>query len=497
MRLACRLAACLSLWLPAAADDSTVAAADPAARWKGLHDELRALQQSHEVPALVLVVLDQGQPALVAASALEGSRPFHTTSPFRWGSITKSVTALTALEAARRHGLDPAVTPVARLLSPVPYRNPWAAAQPVTLAHLLELSAGLPDLTREEFNDNTPRPLEAALRRRAGRTLLWPPGLQHSYTNVAPGITAAVVEALTHEPFAAAARRLVFDPLGMEAAGFEPQAGLPGGFRDDGRTEIPYWHMTFTAFGALNASAADMARLLQALLNEGRVNDRQAVAVSSVRRMFRAQASLGAARGLEVAYGAGLYGWVSRGHVFHGHGGDADGYRSRLGLLPHAGRGYLIGINVDDPSLLRRMQRLTEQALTVDLPPPEPPPAATPTAAALARYTGVYYPSSTRFGLDRWRSGNAELARVVVENRALHFLRNGRSQQLVAVGDGRFRRPDDPAVSVVFARHDGTLYLQGELGNFARVVPGPCAGFLPTCGESAGTGADPDAANPR
>jgi CubicO group peptidase (beta-lactamase class C family) len=420
------------------------------------------------VPVLVLAILDHSEPVLVSTSTRHSGAGFDRNSPFRWGSISKTVTALVLMESARRHGVE-LDTPVRELLEPLPYRNPWASGQPVRLAHLLELSAGLPELTAEEFDDNTPLPLDAALARGAHRrVLLWPPGLQHSYSNVPPGISAAVVEELTDAAFEQAAQRLVFDPLGMAPASFEQIPGLPGGYRADGSTRIPYWHMTFPAFGAMNASPAAMTRLLAALLNQGRLDGEQALAAESVARLFRMQASLGARHGLEVGYGAGVYGWVRDGHLFQGHGGDADGYRSRFGLLTQAGRGYLLGINVDDPALLRRMQRLTERALTADLDPPVPPEEITLPPTVLARYAGAYYPSSTRFGVDRWQAGEARRAHILIEAGGLVFQRGDRRQRLIPVAVDRFRRPGDPAVSVIFAEQDDVLYLQGELGNYAR-----------------------------
>ncbi len=455
-----------------------VSTAAPDDRWRALRDDLEDLQQRHRVPMLVLVIADDARPVLVHASVLDGRAA--TDRPFRWGSISKTVTALVALEAARRHGVD-IDTPVARLLPDPPYRNPWAEQQPLRLGHLLELSAGLPDLSRTEFADNTPRPLGDALARGAEtRVLLWPPGLQHSYSNVPPGLTAAVVERITGQPFERAAHRLVFGPLGMDGASFRPVPGLPGGFRAGGREEIPYWHMTFESFGALNAPAADMARLLQALLDEGRVDGRPAVAAGNVARMYRSETTLGARHGLEIGYGAGLYGWFGRGHLFHGHGGDADGYRSRLGLLPGARRGYLVGINVDDPALLRRMQRHIEQALTNDRAPLQAPPAIALDTAALTRYAGTYYPASARFAVARWQTGAAVSARIEVTDGGLEFRRGERRVRLLPVAPGRFRRPEDRVVSLVFAEREGTLFLQGELGNFARLAPG-CAGYVPAC----------------
>lgn len=447
--------------------------------WRLLHERLMEMQRDASVPVMVLVVLDGGQPVLLETSTLKDAR-FDPDTPFRWGSISKTVTALTLLEAARRHDL-PLSTPVRTLVEPQLYHNPWKADYPLRLAHLVELTAGLADLTRAEFSDNRPRPLEEALERGAqDRVMLWPPGLQHSYSNAAPGFSAAVVERIAGESFEAAARRLVLAPLGMTDAGFSPAAGLPGGFRAGGEREIPYWHMTFPAFGALNASPRAMARLMEALLNQGRVAGQPGLPASTITRAFRAEASLGARNGLTVTYGAGLYGWVRDGHLFYGHGGDADGYRSRFGLLPDSGRGYLVAINTDDPRLMGRLRRRLERALTTDLAPPAPPPAAAVAEDVLDGYTGLYYPSATRFDIDGWQSGTAPHARVAVRDGALVFERNGRTTRLLPIDSRRFRRRDDPAATVVFVEQEGSLYLQGELGNYTRVRPGPCPSFIPS-----------------
>lgn len=473
---------CAATWLLAAC---SLAAADQA-RWESLHRRLVDLQQRHGVPALVLVVLDHGQPALIAADTPSAAARFDRDTPFRWGSISKTVSALILLESARRRGVS-LDTPVATLLTDLPYRNPWSRQSPVRIDQLLELSAGLPDLDAAEFADNTPLPLAAALARGASqRVMLWPPGLQHSYSNAVPGISAVVIERLTGTSFDQAATDLVFTPLGMAPASYRRLAGLPGGFRADGTTPIPYWHVTFRAFGALNASPAAMAALLEALLNEGRVAGRQAVAAASIARMYRVASTLGARAGLEIGYGAGLYGWVRDGHWFHGHGGDADGYLSRFGLLPGAGRGYLLGIDVDDPELLGRMRRIVERALIEDLAPLPEPPVARLGPDVLAGYSGEYYPASTRFGVVDWRAGGSARARLVVEDGGLVFLRSGRRQPLLAVAPGRFRRPGDPAVSVVLVERDGALFLQGELGNWARTTP-PCADFVPACNAASST----------
>jgi len=444
-----------------------------------LLSELQDVQRRHQIPFMTVVVVQPDRPPMVHAGHADGSRASPDT-PFRWGSITKTVTALALIEAARQQGVA-LETPVPALLPALPYVNPWAPARPLRLHHLLELSAGMADLSSAEFADNRPLPLATALARGAeGRRLLWPPGVQHSYSNVPPGISAAVIEQLADDDFEHAVRTLVLEPLGMADASFGPVPGLPGGFRADGRTEIPYWHMTFRAFGALNASPAAMTKLMTALLGNGRLAGRQVLPAATVARAYRAETTLAARAGLDLGYGAGLYGWVRDGHLFHGHGGDADGYRSRMGLLRDAGRGYLVGINVDDPATLRALVRRIEAALIADLPAPEPPPAADLSADELDAFTGTYYPSASRFAIERWQRGQARPARIERGRGTLTFLRGKRRELLIPLNGGAFRRPGDPEASVVFAVEDGVRYLLGALGNYVA-VDGRCPEFLSVC----------------
>lgn len=436
--------------------------------------ELDEIRRQNQVPAMGLAIFDAGRPVLIA-----GYGNASADTPFRWGSITKSFTGLAALTLTRRTAVA-LETPIREVLGEGYYVNAWAAGHPVRLQDLLALSAGFADLSRAEWNDNEPLPLWSALERfETERRTQWPPGLQHSYSNVAPGLTAAVIERASGMPFESFVRLHLFEPLGMKAASLSPLADLPGGYKADGRSEIPYWHMTFAGFGALNASIREMSRFLSALLNDGRLEGERVLPVAQVETFFTPMATLGSEAGLAVGYGAGVYGWVRQGHLFHGHGGDADGYRSRYGLLRSHGRGYLLVINTDNPELTGRLRRRLETFLLADLPD-HPTPAEV--EEDLTVYTGTYYPASARFGQAGWRQGDLEPADLRIEEAHLRFNRGRRSDVLISAGAGRFRRPGDPAVSVVITPDEtGHLYLQGELGNFVRTSPGSCPEFLNAC----------------
>jgi hypothetical protein len=244
--------------------------------------------------------------------------------------------------------------------------------------------------------------------------------------------------------------------------------------------------MTYPAFGALNASLADMRQFMSALLNNGRLSkvedDAIGIHPDNLRHLFTPASSLGIEQGLQVGYAAGMYGRVANGHVFYGHGGDADGYRSRYGVHPRSGRGYLVVINTDNPDLLARMVRRILAELTDDLPA-QPAPASYPhTSTTLEPLTGDYYPASARFGLDVWQNGQAHrlTVRLNARENGLQVIRGRRTTPLISTGPLHFRRPKDPQTTVIFVRdRAGSLYLQGELGNYVNLLT--CRAFIRWC----------------
>jgi hypothetical protein len=125
------------------------------------------------------------------------------------------------------------------------------------------------------------------------------------------------------------------------------------------------------------------------------------------------------------------------------------------------------------------MRRLVEATLLEDLVTHQPLPQV---PDDLNQYTGHYYPASVRFGRQRWLRGEARSAKVTLGAEGLEFELGQRRTRLIPLGQGRFIRPRDPAVTVIFARDEhGTLHLQGELGNFVNLSSGPCPGFLEHC----------------
>ena len=383
----------------------------------------------------------------------------------RWGSITKTVTALTVLSLVDdgEVRLDDALF---LHVDQKHWHNPWRERYPIRVVDLLELRTGLTDLSGLEFDHNTPLNLEQALALNPQhRQVRWPPGWHHSYSNLSLGLSQLLIETRTKLSYQAAATQRVLQPLGMQHANFAPREDLVAGFKADGITPIPYWHMTFPAYGALNARLSDLMVLLEYLASEAA----PAALFAPQGRVFATEFSFD--------YASGLYPRVRRGQTWYSHGGDADGYRSRIALLKGTDLGYVVNINTDNPRLLRQLEAVLEgflvttrpkQALALTAPP------ETETETELAPWVGTYYPATVRFGHVRWASG--QLERVHIERHptrpnALNFRRGQRQVALLPLGNGQFRRPDDPEGTVVFFQAEGKRYFSGELGNFVQYKP--------------------------
>ena len=445
--------------------------------WQKLGQTLDQMRQAHQVPVMALTVFADHS---IAHQQVYGAADVHV--PLRWGSITKTFTALALNEALHEQGLD-YDAPVSKKFTHLPWHNPWANKTPVTFRHLAELCTGLTDLTSAEFNDNTPVPRRQRLSSPSpSRVMRWPPGVQHSYTNVTPGLTAHVVEQLVQVPFEDYLSRKVFKPLGMDNASILPVAKLPGGFKADGRSEIPYWHLTYPAAGGLNASLHELSNALLILLNDGHSSAGKRILAEQTMRNLREPGCSPLSAQLDISYGAGYYGRVRQGHVFYGHGGDADGYRSRYGLLPEAGMGYVILINTDNPQLLRQLERKIEASIVKHLTVPDQPKIAQLTQKDLRQWQGAYYPSGIRFGHEAWSAGRSAKVEIRADGNSLLIIRSKRRTRLLPVDQQRFRREQDPVVTVAFARtSEGTL-MQGELGNYVRIDDEQCPPWLaPVC----------------
>lgn len=406
---------------------------------------------------------------------LASARAATAETRFRIGSITKTFTALAILLAIEQGALA-LDTRFAEIAGPDLIRNPWSDSAPVRIANLLEHTAGLSDLDHDEMyhSDPTPVALADAVRDFANnRRVLWRPGEHYSYSNAGAGLAAYALELSSGESYEDFVGRRLFRPLAMNTASLlldtATRAHLATGYDSDGRTPIPYWHMLFRPFGAINASAKDMVGPLMLMLNRGKVGELQLLPAHAIRRMERPRTTLAARHGLDFGYGLGLYSWYYRGHRFFGHGGDGDGYLAHFGYNRSAGLAYCLIINVFDHAPLRRMRERIEDFIVAGIKPLPVAPLARPPDDTT--FYGTYRAATVRFG--EQPDLDTVALRVIKRNGATFTARaHSSSLPLLPVRSALWRRPEEPDATIAIVRDStGRWVVQGERESFVHIQP--------------------------
>lgn len=185
---------------------------------------------------------------------------------FRIASMTKSFTA-SAVMLLREAGAlaldDPAAAYVPELAG---WSNGAADAGPLTIRHLLTMTAGFP--TDDPWGDRQQGLPLAEFRGllAGGVGFNWAPGTRFEYSNLGYAILGLVVTAASGVPYDEFIRTRLLAPLGMRRTGFGarefPAAELAAGHRrgPGGWQELPFDpYGAFAPMGGLFSCVADLA----------------------------------------------------------------------------------------------------------------------------------------------------------------------------------------------------------------------------------------------
>ena len=191
--------------------------------------------------------------------------PITEATEFDVGSIAKTFTAVAVLRLAEsgKLALD---DPIGRFFHGVP-----ADKQAITVAHLLKHTSGLVRYVSEsDFEDMT---RDEAIRRILIAPVRRPPGVAEEYADSNYIYLAAIVEVVTHQPFAEYIRASILDPLGLTRTMFygDPRLShlpvaigyLGGTQKGDPRA----WPLTWSILGAggMLSDLGDLARWIDSV----------------------------------------------------------------------------------------------------------------------------------------------------------------------------------------------------------------------------------------
>jgi CubicO group peptidase (beta-lactamase class C family) len=348
---------------PARAQDAFVGAAA----------ELDAARAALSIPALGVVVVVNGQVALVEGLGVRGLNdptPVNADTRFAIGSCSKAFTSfgVALLVEQGLVSLDDLVA-----LHEPGFRLPVeGAAARLTVRDLLSQRSGLarhdflwhalPAMTRERF---------AAIQ--ADLPMQAMPGTRYGYTNSAFILAGRVIElktGLSWEDFTA---QRIFAPLGMTRSNFSSEgladdanAAIATKRREGVNRTVPWRDGRLLGpAGSINSTPRDMGRWLLALTQAGVIDGQRVIGAQTLQTLWTPVAPRPAQRG-EAPEGYAL-GWRVdewRGLRRVMHTGAVDGFRARVTLFPDQGVGIVVMANLG-PSMIHEWasRMLAERAL--------------------------------------------------------------------------------------------------------------------------------------
>ncbi|WP_414660848.1 serine hydrolase domain-containing protein [Horticoccus sp. 23ND18S-11] len=312
-------------------------------------------------PALVWGIVLDGELVHTGARGLANVEQKIAAGPdtrFRIASMTKSFTALAVLKL-RDAGKLSLFDPVEKFIPE--FRAVGALttdAPPVTVRHLLTMTAGFPE--DNPWGDRqlavSPADLRAFLQR--GLALSNPPGIGFEYSNLGYALLGAIISQVAGVPYQQYITREILTPLGMKDTVWEfstvPAAKLALGYRSAGagwQLEPLLHDGSYGAMGGLLTTVPDLAHYLRLHLSAWparndpdnglvrRATLREMHKPAEVTRLFAEAKNLAGQPAPSVSgYGYGLS-WTmdATGTVSVAHSGGLPGFGSNHRFYPEHG----------------------------------------------------------------------------------------------------------------------------------------------------------------
>ena len=308
------------------------------------------------LPGAAVVVVGRDGPLLVRGFGVRDVQTREPVTPqtgFYIASSTKSFTGtLAGLLAAR--GVIDLDAPLSRYLPELRMTAPLSADS-ITLRSLLTHTSGLrnePVVFRTAFTGDHD---DATLVRLLAQSTPIP--RTYRYDNLGYVVAALAMERATGRDWQDLLRDEVFRPLGMTHTTARVSEAVAGGWPlaaphltgPEGAQRIAMLKQdnTMHPAGGILASADDLARWLQAQLNGGRVDGRQALPEDVIRLAHTPHAMHQDTFYRYVRNGYGL-GWQTadfEGERMIHHFGGFEGWRAHVSFLPERGIGVAVLIN--------------------------------------------------------------------------------------------------------------------------------------------------------
>ncbi|RWY52452.1 serine hydrolase [Mucilaginibacter gilvus] len=277
---------------------------------------------------------------------------------FMIGSNTKAftATALAILQADKKLSLDEKVT---KYIPEFKLDNKAAGELTIVkdlLCHRLGFRTFQGDFTF--YNTNLAR--YEVIDRLGKMKATYPFRTTWGYTNAAFLTAGEIIPRVIGKPWEVYLKESIFAPLGMgntlALSADMPKAlnrTVPHTLVDNRLTAIPYCNIDGLApAGSISSSANDLGKWVMALLNDGKVGNRQVIASAAIQATRQPQDIVGSVKHLNGETNYELYGlgWQIQdysGHRIFMHSGGVNGYLTSVTLVPQDKLGIIVLTNSD------------------------------------------------------------------------------------------------------------------------------------------------------
>ncbi len=272
--------------------------------------------ETAKFPGLAACIVKDGQIRWAQGfgyADVAAARPVTPDTPFLLGSVAKAVTCIAVMQLSEQGLLD--LDADVNTYLPFEVRNPTHPDAAICARMLLAHTSGIRDdvaiykslYTLHTGGGDSPMPLDQFLRDYLAMGGAWceaqvtyaafAPGEQFLHSNVGIALAGCLVETVSGISFDAYCKQRIFDPLGMTDTHWFLQDANPDNiaipYRFDvvSNAYVPYGHYGYPSYpdGQLRTSVNAFARLLIAVMNDGRYGDVRILKPESVQEMVTIQ----------------------------------------------------------------------------------------------------------------------------------------------------------------------------------------------------------------
>jgi CubicO group peptidase (beta-lactamase class C family) len=356
-------------------------------------------------------------------------------TPFALASITKMITAATAVRLSQQGALD-LMRPISTYLPELGVESELGR---VTVHQLLSHSAGILDPPSESLCNGDGEPSSILAKAHVAT----PPGTVYVYSNAGYALAGIVIERVTGHAFEDAVREQVLEPMGMASATFDPHALSPSVLAAESGGSVPTRCRAVNPAGGLIASPRDLARWAQAMSRP----ETHPLGAALVDALIASRVATGTR--LNESYGYGVT-TIQRGTLrVHCHGGNLRGSSAFVAWIPE--RRFASLAAATRPGAASAISVLRGTSLLLDLPEDWRPTSDGP-AHPLQAYVGTYIDQRSTLGRIRISLEQDKLVHEFLDGPppllpaklTFHFAQDDKQARYVATAIGIAERTPAP-----------------------------------------------------